>query len=169
MLTSVQQVANHYLLPQPVEGVIRIYTDGACAGNPGPGGWGGLLQYGNISKTINGYELDTTNNRMEIRAVIESLKMLKRSCNSVEIYTDSKYVQLGITMWIHNWLKNNWRTCQNKPVKNCDLWNELHCAVTQHRVSWHWVKGHANNAGNEIADQLANEGKQTAIRMLRCQ
>lgn len=171
MLLNAQQntkVSNPLKLSE--DSVIRIYTDGACSGNPGPGGWGALLEYGQHSKTIFGYELDTTNNRMEMRAIIESLKELKQaSARRVEIYTDSKYAQQGITQWIHGWMKNSWRTAQNNPVKNCDLWRELY-SMTQHynNISWHWVKGHATNIGNNCADQLANQGKQEAIKVLQC-
>lgn len=151
-----------------MNGVVRIYTDGACHGNPGPGGWGAILEYGSRQKEIFGYELQTTNNRMEIKAAIEGLKNIKKSCN-IEIYTDSRYLQMGITQWIYNWLKCNWKTSNNKLVKNSDLWQELYIEVAKHQnVLWYWVKGHADNKNNNIADRLANDGKITAIKMLEC-
>lgn len=146
---------------------VVIYTDGACAGNPGPGGWGALLKFNDINKEMFGYELDTTNNRMEIMAALEALKSLKKSCN-VEIYTDSKYLQEGINYWIHNWIKNNWCKSNNKPVKNADLWQSLYTELVKHTIIWKWVKGHASSVGNVIADRLAQQGKQTAIEILKC-
>jgi len=127
-----------------------IYTDGACKGNPGIGGWGAILFYGEHTKEIFGYEKDTTNNRMELTAVIESLKALKRSCE-IEIYTDSQYVKRGITEWIEGWQRKNW-----KNVKNPDLWQELLLLTKQHSISWHWVRGHNGDKYNERADELAN-------------
>lgn len=127
-----------------------IYTDGACKGNPGVGGWGAILIYGETIKELNGYAKETTNNRMELTAVIEALKILKRSCEII-IYTDSKYVKQGITEWIDGWIKKNW-----KNVKNPDLWQELHRLVSQHHIEWQWVKGHSGNFYNERADELAN-------------
>jgi ribonuclease HI len=150
--------------------ILRIYTDGACAGNPGPGGWGVMLQYGSNIKEIFGHELQTTNNRMEIKAAIEALRTLKTCTCDIEIYTDSKYVQLGITQWIHKWIKNNWCTTTNKLVKNSDLWQQLYLELGKYNnITWHWVRGHSNNIGNEIADRLANQGKEMAIRVLKCQ
>lgn len=139
--------------PQQVE----IYTDGACRGNPGIGGWGAMLIYGNKVKKISGGEPDTTNNRMELMAAIKALNLLKRRC-SLTLYTDSQYVRKGITEWIDNWKRRNWKTAAKKPVKNADLWRQLDEAVAQHDIHWVWVKGHAGNEGNEIADQLANQG-----------
>ncbi len=140
-------------LPQKVE----IYTDGACRGNPGPGGWGALLLYGDAQKELYGGEQDTTNNRMELMAAIESLATLKRGCD-LTLYTDSQYVRKGITEWIGNWKKRGWQTAAKKPVKNSDLWKRLDQAVTMHNIEWVWVKGHSGNEGNEMADQLANRG-----------
>lgn len=136
---------------------VTIYTDGACKGNPGPGGWGAWLKAGGHEKEMFGGEKLTTNNRMEMTAVIESLASLKRQCR-VAIYTDSEYVKNGITTWIHNWKRRGWRTADNKPVKNAELWQKLDALVQQHQVSWHWVKGHAGDPGNERADALANKG-----------
>ena len=183
---------------------VTIYTDGACSGNPGPGGWGALLQFHGASveldpnalknwynkkklneldicknstkfrdsfslkqKSIFGHELYTTNNRMEVTAVIEALKVLKKSCY-VELYTDSKYLQLGITQWINTWIKNNWHKNNNDPVKNVDLWKKLYEELSKHYIIWNWVKGHNNNEGNEMADRLAVQGKETAIKILKC-
>ncbi len=134
-----------------------IYTDGACKGNPGPGGWGAWLRWGEHEKELFGGEPATTNNRMELTAVIESLALLKRR-TQVAIYTDSSYVKDGITSWIHNWKKRGWRTADNKPVKNVDLWQRLDALVAGHDVQWHWVRGHAGDPGNERADALANRG-----------
>jgi ribonuclease HI len=145
---------------------VLIYTDGACKGNPGPGGWGALLQYGKHEKEIYGANPDTTNNQMELMAVIESLKLLKQPCH-ITIYTDSIYVKKGITEWIHSWKKNNWRTSQKKPVKNADLWQTLEPLLGGHTISWKWVKGHAGNAGNERADTLACKGAEEAIFSLK--
>ena len=136
---------------------VTIYTDGACSGNPGPGGWGALLIYGEVEKELFGGTAETTNNRMELTAAIEALKALKRSC-AVDLHTDSKYLRDGVTTWIHNWKKNNWRNSKKKPVKNADLWQQLDEAITGHTISWHWVKGHDGNPGNERADTLANQG-----------
>ena len=137
--------------------MIDIYTDGACKGNPGPGGWGALLLSGDHSKELFGGELDTTNNRMEILAAIKALEALKRR-SDVKLHTDSKYVKNGIQTWIHNWKKNGWKTASRKPVKNVELWQRLDELVTQHEIEWVWVKGHSGNEGNEAADQLANKG-----------
>ena len=136
---------------------VVIYTDGACIGNPGPGGWGAILRYGEHEKELNGGERYTTNNRMELIAAIMSLEALKFKCK-VDIYTDSKYVQEGITKWIHDWKKKGWRTAHGKPVKNVDLWQRLETIVEQHKVEWHWIRGHSGDRFNERADQLANEG-----------
>ncbi|ABE49747.1 ribonuclease HI [Methylobacillus flagellatus] len=137
--------------------VIEIYADGACKGNPGPGGWGAWLSFAGHEKELWGGELVTTNNRMELTAVIRALEALKRQC-SVRIYTDSVYVQKGITEWVHSWKARNWLTSDRKPVKNVDLWKALDSLVQQHQVEWVWVKGHAGNVGNERADALANKG-----------
>jgi ribonuclease HI len=139
------------------ENVVTIYADGACKGNPGRGGWGAMLSYGETVKEIFGGEADTTNNRMELRAVIEALKLLKRDCDVI-VYTDSSYVQKGISEWIHGWKRNGWRTADKKPVKNDDLWRELDGQSARHKIDWRWVKGHAGHAGNERADALANRG-----------
>lgn len=135
---------------------VIIYTDGACSKNPGVGGWGAVLLYGGAQKQISGKEEMTTNNRMELQAVIQALKILKRSCE-VELYTDSKYVQQGISTWIHNWKKNGWRTADKKPIKNQDLWQELDEQSKRHQVNWKWVKGHSDNEYNNLADKLATE------------
>jgi len=136
---------------------VELFTDGACRGNPGPGGWGVLMRYGDHEKEMYGGEKETTNNRMELTAVIEGLNSLTRQC-SVKITTDSTYVKDGITSWIHNWKKRNWKTAAKKPVKNQDLWQALDKAVSEHDVEWAWVKGHSGHRENEIADELANRG-----------
>jgi ribonuclease HI len=136
---------------------IEIYTDGACRGNPGPGGWGAVLLAGRHKKTLHGGERETTNNRMELTAAIEALNALKGS-RSVILHTDSKYVMQGITEWMANWKKRGWKTAAKKPVKNQDLWVALDEAIARHDIQWKWVKGHAGNAGNEEADALANLG-----------
>jgi len=141
---------------------IEIYTDGACKGNPGPGGWGALLRSGTHEKEIFGGERHTTNNRMEITAVIESLKLVKKKAK-VCIYTDSTYVKDGISSWIKQWKINGWKTAAKKPVKNEELWRELDLLVNQHQIEWVWVKGHAGDEGNERADALANKGVTTVI------
>jgi ribonuclease HI len=133
---------------------VTIYTDGACSGNPGPGGWGAILFFNGTEKEISGGEAHTTNNRMEIRAAIEGLKALKRAC-AVDLFTDSQYVRQGITQWMHNWKRRGWRTADNKPVKNEDLWRELDEAAARHDVAWHWVKGHADDPVNIRVDELA--------------
>ncbi len=137
--------------------MVDIFTDGACSGNPGPGGWGALLRYGTKERELFGGEKDTTNNRMELTAVIRALETLTRPVK-VRVHTDSTYVQQGITKWIHGWKKNGWRTSNKDPVKNADLWKLLEEAATRHHVEWHWVKGHAGHEGNERADALANKG-----------
>lgn len=134
---------------------VSIYTDGACRGNPGPGGWGAVLRWGDKEKYIKGYEPHTTNNRMELMAAIEALASLKRSCD-VDLTTDSKYVRDGITSWITKWQKNNWQNSKKQPVKNADLWQRLVVEADRHSVEWHWVKGHAGHPENELADELAN-------------
>lgn len=136
---------------------IIIYTDGACSGNPGPGGWGALMMWGEHEKEISGGAFDATNNQMELMAAIEALKALK-GASRVTLHTDSVYVRDGITIWIHNWKKNGWRTAARKPVKNAELWQALEAAMDRHDVTWKWVKGHAGNPGNERADELANMG-----------
>tara|TARA_A100000164_G_scaffold24374_1_gene19173 strand:- start:125 stop:559 length:435 start_codon:yes stop_codon:yes gene_type:complete len=136
---------------------VIIYTDGACRGNPGPGGWGALIKFVEVKKEIFGGSRDTTNNQMELTAAIEGLAILKEPC-SVELFTDSKYVMDGITQWIQNWKKNNWRTASKKDVKNKELWQKLDELISYHQVQWHWVKGHSGDIGNETADILANKG-----------
>lgn len=133
---------------------VEIYTDGACSGNPGPGGWGAVLRYGDVEKEISGGEADTTNNRMEMTAIIEALRSLKTPC-IVKVTTDSKYVIQGMTEWIDGWKKRGWKTADKKPVKNVDLWQALEAEVERHDVKWHWVKGHDGHPENERADQLA--------------
>ena len=135
---------------------IVIYTDGGCRGNPGPGGWGAVLEWGEHRKELKGWEKETTNNRMELTAAIEALSTIKRS-EPVALYTDSVYVRDGISKWLTNWKRNNWRTANRKAVKNQDLWQALDALNAQHTVEWHWVKGHAGHPGNERADELANE------------
>ena len=136
---------------------VALFTDGACRGNPGPGGWGAILRFQDSEKELHGGEALTTNNRMELMAVIKGLQALKRPCH-VDVTTDSQYVKNGITQWIHNWKRNGWRTAARKPVKNDDLWRLLDEAVARHKVSWHWVKGHSGHPENERADALANRG-----------
>lgn len=134
---------------------VVMYTDGACRGNPGPGGWGVILSYRDRNKTLSGFDPQTTNNRMELTAAIEGLRALSRACD-IELNTDSKYVLQGISEWIESWKSNGWKTAAKKPVKNADLWQSLDEQVKIHRINWHWVKGHAGIEGNEMADQLAN-------------
>lgn len=136
---------------------VEMYTDGACRGNPGKGGWGVLLRFGGAEKTLYGGEELTTNNRMELTAVIKGLAALNKPC-SVLVTTDSKYVLSGMTEWMPNWKKRNWKTASKKPVLNVDLWQQLDAQVQQHEVSWEWVKGHSGHPENELADQLANQG-----------
>jgi len=133
---------------------VRAFTDGACSGNPGPGGWGAILQFGDHEKELQGGEPHTTNNRMELMAAIAALEALKRRCG-IDLHTDSKYVHDGISKWIRGWKRNGWKTADKKPVKNVDLWQRLEAAVAQHDVHWHWVKGHAGHEMNERADRLA--------------
>ena len=136
---------------------VEIWTDGACSGNPGPGGWGALLVMGDREKEIYGGEPDTTNNRMELQAAIQALNALKRPCK-VKLHTDSTYVKDGLTKWIHAWKRNGWKTAAKKPVKNADLWQALETAANRHEIQWFWVKGHAGDPGNEKADELARRG-----------
>ena len=147
-------------LPRPQ---VLIYTDGACKGNPGPGGWGVWLRSGDHSKEMFGGEATTTNNRMELTAVIEALVSLKRNCD-ITLYTDSEYVRNGITTWIHGWKKRGWKTADGKPVKNQELWQRLEALASLHSIDWRWVKGHAGDPGNEKADQLANQGVEQAMK-----
>jgi len=140
---------------------VKIYTDGACSGNPGPGGWGAILFFKELKKEISGYNPSTTNNIMELTAAIEALKLLKKDC-SVSLYTDSRYLIDGITAWIFNWERNNWRTAGKQPVKNRELWQELLELSRKHRIDWNWVKGHSDNEFNERCDQLAREAIKNA-------
>jgi ribonuclease HI len=139
-----------------VSGTVVIYTDGACSGNPGMGGWGAILSFAGKEKELKGGELHTTNNRMELMAAISALEALTKPCE-VDLHTDSQYVRNGISSWIHGWKKNGWKTADKKPVKNVDLWQRLEAALKQHEVRWHWVKGHAGHPMNERADQLARD------------
>lgn len=136
---------------------VTLYTDGACRGNPGPGGWGVVLQSGQHVKELYGGEAETTNNRMEMTAAIEGLKALNRACN-VALYTDSQYLRKGVLEWMTGWKRNGWKTSARKPVKNQDLWQSLDQQLERHNIEWHWVKGHSGNPGNERADALANKG-----------
>ena len=136
---------------------VTIHTDGACSGNPGPGGWGAILQWGDHTRELKGGEPHTTNNRMELMAAIMALETLKRACD-VDLHTDSQYLRNGIMSWIHTWKRNGWRTSDRKPVKNADLWQRLDSALGHHDIKWHWVKGHAGHDLNERADELAREG-----------
>lgn len=133
-----------------------MYTDGACSGNPGPGGWGTILRYKTVEKELSGYAPSTTNNRMELTAVVEGLRALKQPCQ-INIYTDSRYLKDGITSWIHKWKRNGWKTSNKTPVKNQELWEALDAASQKHDIEWHWIKGHAGHPENERADQLARE------------
>ncbi len=139
--------------------MVDIYTDGACSGNPGPGGWGVILRYNGVEKELSGGAAETTNNRMELMAAIEALEALTRPATA-RLHTDSTYVKDGITKWIHNWKNKGWKTANRKPVKNVDLWQRLDQALARHRVSWHWVRGHSGHPENERADALAREGMQ---------
>lgn len=136
---------------------VEIYTDGACRGNPGPGGWGAVLRYAGREKSLHGGEAQTTNNRMELTAAIQALESLKRPCRVV-LTTDSQYLRRGITEWLPNWKRHGWRTAERKPVKNVDLWQRLDALAARHEIAWHWVRGHNGHPGNERADRLANQG-----------
>ena len=136
---------------------VTIYTDGACSGNPGPGGWGAILRYGDHDKELTGGEIETTNNRMEMTAVIEALSALTKSC-TIDLYTDSTYVKDGVTKWMDGWKAKNWKTSSKKPVKNQDLWEKIDTEIQRHHITWHWVKGHAGHPENERADELARAG-----------
>ncbi|HET6161070.1 MAG TPA: ribonuclease HI [Dongiaceae bacterium] len=142
--------------------IVEIFTDGACSGNPGPGGWGAILRYGDVEKEMSGGEPATTNNRMEMMAAIMAIEAVKRPCE-IHLHTDSEYLRNGITTWIHSWKARNWRTADKKPVKNVDLWQRLEAAIETHDVHWHWVKGHSGHIENERADELAR----LAIRQMR--
>jgi ribonuclease HI len=142
--------------------IVEIFTDGACSGNPGPGGWGAILRFGAVEKELNGSEEHTTNNRMELMAAIRGIEAVKRPCE-IHLHTDSEYLRQGITTWIHSWKKKGWKTADKKPVKNVDLWQRLETAIETHDVKWHWVKGHSGHAENERADELAR----LAIRQLK--
>lgn len=142
---------------------VEIFTDGACKGNPGPGGWGALMRFGAEEKELFGGERETTNNRMELTAVIEALNSLTRPCEVV-VHTDSQYVQKGITEWIHGWKAKGWKTAAKAPVKNADLWRRLDALAAKHDVDWRWVRGHAGHEGNERADRLANRGVDVALK-----
>ncbi len=143
---------------------VTIYTDGACSGNPGPGGWGAQILCKSKEKRISGYELYTTNNAMELMAAIEALSILKTKCN-IDLYTDSIYVQNGMTKWIYSWIENNWRKKHSSEVKNKELWQKLHSLSQKHNVIWHWVKGHSNNQGNIVADMLAVSARKEAEKL----
>lgn len=147
------------LPPRPSE-LVEIFTDGACSGNPGPGGWGAILRMGGREKELFGGEVATTNNRMELTAVIRALEALKRPVHA-RVHTDSQYVQKGISEWIHSWKKRGWRTADKQPVKNADLWRELDALAARHEIEWCWVRGHAGHVENERADQLARRGVET--------
>ena len=142
--------------------IVEIFTDGACSGNPGPGGWGAVLRYGGVEKEMNGGEPATTNNRMELMAAIMAIEAVKRPCE-IHLHTDSEYLRQGITTWIHSWKARGWKTADKKPVKNVDLWQRLELAIATHDVHWHWVKGHSGHIENERADELAR----LAIRQMR--
>lgn len=145
---------------------VIIYTDGACRGNPGPGGWGAVLRFNGHERRLHGGEVPTTNNRMELTAAIQALETLREPC-SVILYTDSNYVRQGLTEWLPQWRGRNWRTADKKPVKNQDLWQRLDAAAARHRVDWRWVKGHSGDEGNELADALANKGVDEALLAAR--
>ena len=141
---------------------VEVFTDGACRGNPGPGGWAALLRYGGVERELSGAEGETTNNRMELMAAIQALEVLKRPCQ-VELTTDSTYVRNGVTQWLEAWKRRGWRTADKRPVKNQDLWERLDTAAQRHQVSWHWVRGHSGHAENERVDTLANEAIDTML------
>jgi ribonuclease HI len=143
---------------------IYIFADGACRGNPGPGGWAALLRYQDKEKEITGGELMTTNNRMELMAAIQGIASLKEPCH-IEFYTDSQYVQKGITLWLHSWKKKNWRTSDNKPVKNADLWQQLEAETHRHQITWHWVRGHSGHVENERVDALAKQAIDDVLKL----
>lgn len=145
---------------------IQVYTDGACKGNPGIGGWGVLMRYGQHEKELYGAEEQTTNNRMELMAAIKAIEAVTQICD-IEVWTDSQYVQKGITEWLPNWKARDWKTAQRKPVKNADLWQRLETAISTHAVSWHWVRGHAGHVDNERADALANKAIDEWIKEAR--
>ena len=142
---------------------VTIHTDGACSGNPGPGGWGAILQWGDKMRELKGGEAHTTNNRMELMAAIMALETLKRACD-VDLHTDSQYLRNGIMTWIHGWKRNGWKTSDKKPVKNVDLWQRLDEATERHEIAWHWVKGHAGDVMNERADALARQGMKPFLK-----
>lgn len=142
---------------------VAIWTDGACSGNPGPGGWGAVLTFDGRRKELSGGEAATTNNRMELTAAIQALEALRRSCE-VDIYTDSAYLRGGITAWLEGWKKNGWKTADKKPVKNAELWQRLETAARRHKVIWHWLKGHAGDLMNERADELARQGMRAFLK-----
>ena len=150
-------------MTDPAPQLVEIATDGACKGNPGPGGWGALLRFGSHEKELSGGEALTTNNRMELTAAIEALRVLTRPCR-IKLSTDSKYVMDGLTRWIHGWRKNGWRTADKKPVKNAELWQALFAETQKHEIEWIWVKGHAGNADNERVDKLASDAAVMAGR-----
>ena len=150
-------------MTDPAPQLVEIATDGACKGNPGPGGWGALLRFGRHEKELSGGEALTTNNRMELTAAIEALRVLTRPCR-IKLSTDSKYVMDGLTRWIHGWRKNGWRTADKKPVKNAELWQALFAETQKHEIEWIWVKGHAGNADNERVDKLASDAAVMAGR-----
>ncbi len=149
-------------VPHTTSERVVIYTDGACSGNPGPGGWGAILQFRGAERELSGGEPLTTNNRMEMTAALEGLNALKRPC-TVDLFTDSQYLMQGMTSWMKNWKQRGWKTADNKPVKNEDLWRRLDEARSRHQVTWKWVKGHAGHALNERADQLANRGLEDGL------
>lgn len=142
---------------------VQIYTDGACKGNPGPGGWGALLRFNNVEKTLHGGEALTTNNRMELMAAIQGLQALTRPCQ-VDLYTDSQYLRKGMSEWLKQWKKNGWKTAKKEPVKNDDLWKLLDNLATTHKITWHWVKGHSGHVENDLVDALANKGIEELIK-----
>ncbi|MFY0640850.1 MAG: ribonuclease HI [Bermanella sp.] len=147
--------------------VVEMYTDGACKGNPGPGGWGTWLRFGANEKELFGGEMNTTNNRMELMAAIAGLELLTRPCD-VELTTDSEYLRKGVLEWMDNWKKRGWKTAAKQPVKNQDLWMRLDKAISTHTINWHWVKGHSGHPGNEKADQLANKGVEQLLKGSTC-